>query len=287
MRAVNLIPAEARRGSGAPGRSGSAVYVLLGALAVAVVAIFSYVLVQNSVSDRQAELTKVTRDANAAQAQAAALKPYSEFAQLSQTRVQTVNSLANSRFDWEQAMRDLALVLPSNVWLTSFVGTVAPGISFGDTGAGSGSNTGTLRSSQPVPAVELVGCADSQAEVARVLSRLRLVRGVTQVSLASSEKADAVSASGGGGGGGAAGDTDCRHGSDKFPQFQVVAFFKPLPGVPGRAPAPGAAAQAGAKPAGTSASSPTDQTTPTAGKGAANAANNAATQSGVAGGAGK
>jgi len=263
------------------------VYVLLGALAVAVVAIFSYVLVQNSVSDRQAELTKVTRDANVAQAQAAALKPYSEFAQLSATRAQTVNSLANSRFDWEQAMRDLALVLPSNVWLTSFVGTVAPGISFGDTGAGSGSNTGTLRSSQPVPAVELVGCTDSQAEVARVLTRLRLVRGVTQVSLASSEKADAASSSGGGGGGGAAGDTDCRHGSAKFPQFQVVAFFKPLPGAPGRAPAPGAAAQAGAKPAGTTGNSPTDQTTPTAGKGAAAAANNAATQSGVAGGAGK
>ena len=196
MRAVNLIPGDARRGAGAPGRSGGAVYVLLGALAVVVVALASYVLVKNTISDRQAELSKVTRQATAAQAAATALQPYRQFAQLSQTRVQTVNSLAASRFDWERTMRDLALVLPSDVWLTSFVGTVAPGISFGDAGATSGSDTGTLRSSQQVPAVELVGCTVTQAEVARVLSRLRLVQGVTQVSLASSAKADA-SATGG------------------------------------------------------------------------------------------
>ena len=242
MRAVNLIPTDARRGSAAPDRSGGAVYVLLGALAIAVVVLASYVLTQNSISDRQAQLVKVKRDADTAQATAVALQPYRTFAQLSQTRVATVRSLADSRFDWERAMRDLALVLPNDVWLTTFVGTVAPGINFGSAGVSGSSDTGTLRSSQQVPAVELVGCTVNQAEVARVMARLRLIQGVTQVALASSEKSDvSTAAAGGGGGGPSSGGSDCRNGSPKFPQFSMVVFFKALPGARGaarRRPAP-------------------------------------------------
>jgi Tfp pilus assembly protein PilN len=277
VRAVNLIPTDARRGGAAPARSGGAVYVLLGALAIAVVALASYVLTQNSISDRQAQLSKVKRDADTAQATATALAPYRQFAQLSQTRVETVRSLASSRFDWERAMRDLALVVPDNVWLTSFVGTVAPGINFGGSGATGSSDTGTLRSSQQVPAVELVGCTENQAEVARVMARLRLVRGVTQVSLASSEKSDVSSAAGGSGAAGAtSGGTDCRNGSPKFPQFSMVVFFKALPGAPARAPSSGAAPSTGASPSG-GAKAP----------GATTAANNAAATGGAAGGTGK
>ena len=276
MRAVNLIPTDARRGSSAPARSGGAVYVLLGALAIAVVALASYVLTQNSISDRQAQLAKVKRDADTAQATATALQPYRQFAQLSQTRVATVRSLAGSRFDWERAMRDLALVLPNDVWLTTFVGTVAPGINFGSSGVSGSSDTGTLRSSQQVPAVELVGCTVSQAEVARVMARLRLIQGVTQVSLASSEKSDVSSAASGAGGGGASsGGGDCRNGSPKFPQFSMVVFFQALPGAPARAPSPGAA--------------PASGTSPSAGAkapGATTAANGAAS-GGAAGGTGK
>jgi Tfp pilus assembly protein PilN len=277
VKAVNLIPTDARRGGAAPARSGGAVYVLLGALAIAVVALASYVLTQNSISDRQAQLTKVKRDADTAQATATALAPYRQFAQLSQTRVETVRSLAGSRFDWERAMRDLALVMPDNVWLTSFVGTVAPGINFGGSGATGSSDTGTLRSSQQVPAVELVGCTENQAEVARVMARLRLVQGVTQVSLASSEKSDVSSAAGGSGAAGAtSGGTDCRNGSPKFPQFSMVVFFKALPGAPARAPSSGAAPSTGASPSG-GAKAP----------GATTAANNAAATGGAAGGTGK
>jgi len=275
MRAVNLIPTDVRRGGAAPSRSGGAVYVLLGALAIAVVALASYVLTQNSISDRQTQLAKVKRDADAAQSTAAALQPYRDFAELSQTRVETVRSLAGSRFDWERAMRGLALVLPDDVWLTSFVGTVAPGINLGDSGTGSG-DTGTLRSSQQVPAVELVGCTVDQAEVARVMARLRLVPGVTQVSLASSLKSDVSSAGAGGAGAATSGGTDCRNGSPKFPQFSLVVFFKALPGAPARAPSTGAAPSTGGGPS-AGAKAP----------GATTAANNAAGTGAAAGGTGK
>lgn len=260
MKAVNLIPADQQRGGGSPGgRSGGAAYVLLGGLAAVVIALAAYVLVTNTISARKAELSKVSRDAAVAEANAAALRPYREFAQLSQTRAQTVASLAASRFDWERTMRDLAVVLPTNVWLTSFVGTVAPGISFGTNGVSGASDTGTLRSSQPVPAVELVGCTESQAEVARVMARVRLVQGVTRVSLASSVRNDqaattsAPSSGGSTGSSAAGGSTDCRNGSSKFPEFQMVVFFSALPGAPGRAttlgtpPVPGGAQGAAPK----------------------------------------
>ncbi|MGI8511166.1 MAG: PilN domain-containing protein [Solirubrobacteraceae bacterium] len=250
MKAVNLIPPDARRGgSGQPGRSGSGVYLVLGVLGVCVVAMAAYVLSGNQVSERKSELTRLRTEVTAAQGQAAALKPYRDFATLSQTRVQTVSQLAASRFDWEGSLRQLARVLPANVWLTSLTGTVAPGVSLAATAGGSGSSG--LRGALPVPALELVGCTESQSEVSRVLARLRRMRGVQRVSLAASEKVTALSSGGAPGGapvgtpaGGAQGD--CRNGNARFPQFELVVFFTAPagavapPGARGAAPAPAA-----------------------------------------------
>ena len=132
MRAVNLIPSDQRRGGGGGGgsSSGSAVYFVLGALGVLVIAMAAYVLTGNQVTSRKADVAKANQEATTLEQQAATLKPYAQFATLSQSRLQTVASLADSRFDWERAMRDLARALPGDVWLTSLVGTVAPGVSF-------------------------------------------------------------------------------------------------------------------------------------------------------------
>jgi hypothetical protein len=136
-------------------------------------------------------------------------------------------------------------VLPTNVWLTSLTGTVAPGVTFGSGGAAGGS-TNQIRSQLQVPAIELVGCTTSQAEVSRVMTRLRLMDEVTRVSLASSEKVEGAAAAqrpaGGRASGGAGGDADCRHGNAKFPRFELVVFFKAMPGAAagGQPGAPGA-----------------------------------------------
>lgn len=282
MRAVNLIPVEQQRGGGAgsAGRTGGAVYVLLGGLAVIVVALAAWVLTNNAITDHKAELAKVNRQANVATAQAAALRPFRDFAQLRVARVLTVQSLARSRFDWQRAFTDLARVIPSDVWLTSMVATVKPGVSFGGSGGGSpdSGDTGSLRGALPVPAIELVGCTPDQAEVARVLTRLRLITGVQRVSLASSSKSDtavvgsaSAATTGAAGGGASAGSDDCRHGSGQFPKFSLVIFFNPapvatLPGAssggsagagspPSAATAPQTAGQAGAKAASTAGAS--------------------------------
>jgi Tfp pilus assembly protein PilN len=247
VRAVNLIPGEQRPGGGGPGASTGS-YVVLGVLAAVVVAVAAYVLAGNTVNSRKAEVARVSAQATTTEQQAAALKPYQQFAALRQARVTTVASLAASRFDWERVMSDLARALPNDVWLTSLTGTVAPGVSLDD--ANSSGETGALRSAVQSPALELLGCTESQSEVSRVMARLRLLHGVTRVSLASSEKTDA---SGGAAGGASPGgnSSDCRNGSAHLPQFEIVVFFKGQPNVAGAAAGgstPGAVPPTGAQP---------------------------------------
>ena len=208
MRAINLIPAADR---GAAGRSGGGPYVLLGALALLLLGVTLHVLTGNTIAERRDELATVRTQVQAAQAQAEARRPYVEFAALAQARVITVRQLGAARFDWEDALADLSKVIPGNVWLSSLLGTVTTGVSV--EGGASGS-AGGLRSASSNPAIELTGCTESHEDVARLISRLRLMDGVERVSLADSTKDE--------GGGG-----DCSG----FPLFNLVIFFEPLPTV--------------------------------------------------------
>ncbi len=236
MRAVNLLPADLRGARGAGGGSGNGVYVLLGVLALALVLVSVYTLTAKSVTDKKNDLTEVTAKAEATEARAGQLEPYTKFAELRAKRVETVTSLSRSRFNWPYALREVSRVLPSNVWLTDLLGTVAPGVTV--EGSGSGATSG-LRSALGVPALELSGCTVDQESVARYLARLRSIDGVTRVSLASSEKNDSVTAGGGGG----ANDGDCRQGLDRIPKFEAVVFFE-------RSTATAASPAGGSQPAG-------------------------------------
>jgi Tfp pilus assembly protein PilN len=237
VRAVNLIPTEQRRGGGG---SGSGVYVVLGVLGFAVIAVVAYVLANNTISERQAQVTQVTAEAEQAERVAAASRPYREFAELSRKRVETVNQLAASRFDWDRALGQLSRVLPRTVWLNSVVGTVAPNVGFSGS---SGGDTQQLRQSLAVPAISIKGCTVNQSQVSRVMARLRLIDGVTRVSLGSSEKLEQA---GGGTTPAAGGDSaDCRNGNARYPQFQVVVFFEGATAVPGAGAAAGGGTVAG------------------------------------------
>ena len=78
-------------------------------------ALAAYVLAGNTVKDREAELAAATAKSAAVTQQVTALKPYADFESVANTRVQTVKDLANSRFDWEQALRDLSRAVPADV----------------------------------------------------------------------------------------------------------------------------------------------------------------------------
>lgn len=219
MKAVNLIPADTPRGGGATSAFSTTgpigAYVVIAVLAVAVVIAGAYAFTNKQLSDRQSDLVRVEREAQAAEAKTSALKPYTEFAAVRTARVETVGGLLDGRFDWAHSLREVARVVPADVDLISLVGTVSPTSTVEGGGAG-----GSLRTALPVPAVDLIGCAKSQAHVATLLARLRTVDGVQRVTLASSEKSD----SGGGG------ETDCRS-TTKMPQFQVTLFYKALDGI--------------------------------------------------------
>ncbi len=188
MKAINLLPPDLRgtpksatpkaTAPEAPGGIGA--FVVLGALAACVLALAAYVLTTNTVKDRQAQLEATTAHAEATRQRVDQLKPYADFQAMAETRIQTVKDLASSRFDWEQALRDISRAVPGEVTLTELNGTISS--------AAGGS--GNLRSAIAAPAVELKGCTTTQTEVATLLSRLRNVDGVTRVSLQKSDRPD-------------------------------------------------------------------------------------------------
>jgi hypothetical protein len=250
MRAVNLIPADQRVGASVgAGRSGGGVYAVLGLLGGLAILALLYGRADHQISSRRAEVASLTVRAQREQARVGALTPYTSFVQMREQREQAVSTLVDSRFDWAQTFRELGRVLPAGkVSLTSVDGTVGsssssgagasagasagaatPPPATGATGATSATGAAAVTSATPpgsVPTFTLVGCAVSQAEVAVMLERLRLIVGVSEVSLQSSTQS---SSSAGGGG-------SCESGN---PTFTAQVVFDALP-TPTVTHAPGA-----------------------------------------------
>jgi Tfp pilus assembly protein PilN len=211
MRAVNLMPADARRSGGAGAGIGS--YILIAVLALVVVAGAAFALVNRDIKDKRNELANVQQRIQAAQNETEALKAYSAFTAIRKQRSETVRSLATSRFDWAHALHEVARTMPKDAWLTSMRGTVTPSTTV------EGGVADPLRASVQSPAIEIVGCTTSQDKVAGVISSLRRADGVQRISLSSSERLDATAGAGNGQGG------DCRNGNARFPKFSMTLFF--------------------------------------------------------------
>jgi Tfp pilus assembly protein PilN len=227
VKAVNLVPKDYRRGRLA-GRSGEIFsYALIGGLAAVLLAVVAVVLTGNNVSDNKAELAKLQQQFDDAQTEASALAPYTNFATVAQTRIATVSSLAQSRFDWERVMRELSQTIPADVWLTKLTGTVVPDVTL-DNGASLAS-----RGSITGPALEIEGCGAGQDAVAKFVAALQDIDGVTRVGVQSSDKSaqasggPTASAGGGAASGGASGG-ECAT-KDFIAHFQVVAAFDAAP----------------------------------------------------------
>jgi Tfp pilus assembly protein PilN len=218
MRAVNLLTPDLRSAPTGKGSSGPAAmdapggigaFVLLGALALCVAALAGYVLSNNVVKQRTAQLADVSAKSDATVQKATALKPYADFQQLAQDRAGTVQALAGARFDWEQTLRDISRAMPKEVYLSSLDGSVGGGAS----GGGS-----SLRGAVQAPAIELKGCTKSQPAVASLMSRMRNVQGVTRVTLTKSDKDTAAT--------GASASTVNPCGKGAPPSFEMLIFFE-------------------------------------------------------------
>lgn len=224
MRPVNLIPPEARRGDKAPMRTGALSYVIVAVLAAALVGVTGVVLTSNQISDRKAEKSSLESRLAEAEAQAKRVSAFANFASLQQARAQTVDNLARSRFDWERVLRELAIVIPEDVWLTNLTATVSPEVQIDDSGSSSSSSSGAS-DSVVGPSLQIEGCGAGHEAVARFLAALRDIDGVTRVSVLSSDRPDASS---GGGAGAASPASDCRT-RDFISKFTIVAAFDAVP----------------------------------------------------------
>jgi Tfp pilus assembly protein PilN len=241
MRAVNLIPGDQRDGSpvGA-GRSGGAAYAVLGVLAAFAVLALLYGKASRDVSSNKSKAATLTAEAQSAQAQASALAPYAAFAALREQRAQAVASLVDTRFDWAHAFHEFGRVLTGQTSISSLDGSIGsttpsaapaatPSSATPSAAAASSAPasatpaaaaTAAVSSATPsgsVPTFTLNGCATTQRAVAQMLQRLRLIDGVSEVTLQSSTR---------GSGGGAASSGGCP---PRGPAFAVTVTFEPLP----------------------------------------------------------
>jgi Tfp pilus assembly protein PilN len=220
MRAINLIPSEQRSGQpvGAGRSQGGAyaVLVLVGGLALMA---FLYGKAQHQVTSGRGKVASLAAQAQQAQLQAERLAPYTSFIALREQRVQAVDSLVNSRFDWAHVLHEFARVLPSNASISALSGTIGQASSTGAASSTAAAGSGSTGATPPgsVPTFTLSGCATSQTAVASTLVRLRLIDGVKEVALQSSTAGSSGATATGGG---------CS-GHDA--SFAATVIFDPLP----------------------------------------------------------
>jgi hypothetical protein len=197
-----------------------------------------YGVADHEIGAKQAEANRLSAEAAQAEAAASKLAPYTSFVSLREERLKDVEQLANTRFDWAHAMHELGRVLPSGAALSSLQATVGAATAGSgaspappaatSTSASSGGAAGASGASSSVtsatpagstPSFTLAGCATSQSEVALTMDRLRLMDGVSSVTLQSSSKS-------GGGSGSSGSSGSCPPGG---PNFTLQVSFEALP----------------------------------------------------------
>lgn len=218
MRPVNLIPPESRRGRRAPLRSGPLPYIAIGALVAVLVGVTALVLTGNQISESKADITRLEAEDAVAEARVEKLAAFTQFRTVREQRVATVTSLADSRFDWQRVMRELALIVPPDAWLIELNASASADTKIEGGGGG-------LRQSIPGPALELTGCAAGQEAVAGFVTDLKDIDGVTRVVVTSSELGAQESAAGAGN---ASSGTDCRT-RNFIAKFDITVAFDAAP----------------------------------------------------------
>jgi Tfp pilus assembly protein PilN len=178
MRAVNLLPRDESK------RTKTNVPVLVGVVgAVVVCALLSMLFLSASskVRDEQGEL-------DALNAQLAVIPPPpppdsagAGLASQEQARLTALSGALSKRVAWDRVLRNLSLVLPNDVWLSTLNAT----------------SPSPANLAAPPPAVPgapptgltITGFTYSQAGVARLLSRLEVLSDLTNVQLQNSAQA--------------------------------------------------------------------------------------------------
>jgi Tfp pilus assembly protein PilN len=184
MRAVNLLPRDLERSSS---RGGRAPYLVAGGgiALVTVSAAFLFMSASGAVSDHQAQLESVEA---AITRVPASRQPALESGAIAQERTDRVAALAaalTTRVPLDRLLRELALVLPEDAWLTALTASAPAGAAPGATPPGT-----VPGASATAPGVTIQGATYSHESVARVLARLAALPTLTGVRLTESSRVD-------------------------------------------------------------------------------------------------
>ena len=176
MRAVNLLPRDDKRQRGAARRNDP---LLIGGVtgAVLVTAIIAawFLTASGGVAKNQERLDAVTSELAATPVPAPNAPDSSQLEQEKSARVTALSSALGGRLAWDRVLREVSLVLPDDVWLTS-LSAQAPGAA-------------AVAGTPPAAAFAINGKTYSHDGVARLLARLALVPHLSGVQLQSSTKA--------------------------------------------------------------------------------------------------
>jgi len=219
VRAVNLLPEGDRVRGPAPVHAKSS-RVVLGVLGALLLAVLLVILSQNSITGRKADIAAATQEQKQAEVRASQLGSFGEFSQIKETRVASISTLAKARFDYERLMRELALVLPGDTWVTEVdasstaspdgtaaatptpAPTAAPAPSAGASTPAPAASPSTpaaapaTTAAAAAPTVKIVGCAKTQSMVAETMVRLRNLHRVDDVELTDSTRPAAAASAG-------------------------------------------------------------------------------------------
>src|SRR3954452_11784452 len=177
MRPINLLPARYQPVRASGDRPGIG-YAALAVLGVLLVMVLLYVVTNNGIKDAKSKTADAQAEQQAAQARIGQLQAYGDFTSLKTSREAAVKGVASARFDYERLMREIALLLPHNTYLTNLAAGVG----------GSTADAATTTVSATGPVVNITGCAPSHPGVTTALVGLRKLHSVTDVNLTSSAK---------------------------------------------------------------------------------------------------
>jgi Tfp pilus assembly protein PilN len=167
VRAVNLLPSkkeirERRRQAPVAALGG-----VVGVVAVTAVLALWFLSASSAVSERQSELDALRAELAAVPAPAPRDTSGDTLQQEKAARVTALSAALGKRVAWDRVLRELSLVTPNDVWLTTLQAT-SPTASGASTGGG---------------AFSISGRTYSHDSVARLLARLSLVPDLDQVKL--------------------------------------------------------------------------------------------------------
>jgi Tfp pilus assembly protein PilN len=180
MTQVNLLPAEVKQRQRTRRATG---LIVSGAVAVVALLFLLFVMQSARLGKANDELA-AQQQANAnLQSQIADLQQYAELkTQVSDKKAVVAEALENEVL-WSGALRDVSMVIPSNMWLDSFSGTVTA-----TTGSLPAPGASATPDSGLVGNIQFTGTSLSQPTIAEWLKRLNKVDGWVNPWLSQSTK---------------------------------------------------------------------------------------------------